>query len=292
MSAQKKGQQSRGKEIAVIYHRDCPDGFGAAYAAWKKFGAKAEYYPMGYEDIAPALRDKVVYMLDFMFDQDGPLKVLQRANKQVTALDHHVSNKARVMSTADYRYARHSSGAVLAWQYFHPGKPIPLWLKYVEDYDIWPKKLPGVDEVNAFLLMQPLDFKAWDKIVRNFEKAPFRKEVIRQGGMIKKYEDLLAQKVIASSAFPVKFMGYAVYAVNFNGTKTIANEISHLLYKKHPPFSILWKQRKDGIHVSLRGNGTIDTSKFSQKFGGGGHRDSSAFRIDAKKGVPWKVISS
>ena len=25
----------------VIYHADCPDGFGAAYAAWKCFGAEA-----------------------------------------------------------------------------------------------------------------------------------------------------------------------------------------------------------------------------------------------------------
>jgi oligoribonuclease NrnB/cAMP/cGMP phosphodiesterase (DHH superfamily) len=291
MPAIKKASQKTGKKIAVIYHADCPDGFGAAYAAWKKFGSKADYYPLSYDDIAPALRGKTVYLLDFMFDNDGPLKVLQKANKQVTALDHHISNKARVMSTTDYRYARHTSGAVLAWQYFHPGKPVPLWLKYVEDYDIWPKRLPGVDEVNAYLLMQSRDFKTWDKLVRNFEKAAFRKEVIKQGAMLRKYEDLLVKKAI-SGAYPVKFMGYAVYAVNFNGTKTAANEINLLLYKKHPPFSILWRQRKDGIHISLRGNGTIDTSKFAQKFGGGGHRDSSAFRVDAKKGFPWKDISS
>jgi len=33
------------KEIVIIYHADCPDGFGAAYAAWKKFGDKASYLP-------------------------------------------------------------------------------------------------------------------------------------------------------------------------------------------------------------------------------------------------------
>src|SRR3989344_1169898 len=31
------------KKIAVLYHKGCTDGFGAAWAAWKKFGARAEY---------------------------------------------------------------------------------------------------------------------------------------------------------------------------------------------------------------------------------------------------------
>ena len=29
----------------VTYHQDCPDGFGAAYAAWLKLGNNAAYVP-------------------------------------------------------------------------------------------------------------------------------------------------------------------------------------------------------------------------------------------------------
>ena len=36
--------------IAVIYHADCIDGFGAAYAAWRKFGDAARYLPMHHGD--------------------------------------------------------------------------------------------------------------------------------------------------------------------------------------------------------------------------------------------------
>ena len=36
------------KNIVVIYHADCRDGFGAAYAAWKKFGDRAT---RAFEDI-------------------------------------------------------------------------------------------------------------------------------------------------------------------------------------------------------------------------------------------------
>ena len=32
----------------VLYHANCPDGFGAALAAWKHFGNEAEYVPVQY----------------------------------------------------------------------------------------------------------------------------------------------------------------------------------------------------------------------------------------------------
>ena len=32
----------------VVYHGHCPDGFGAAYAAWLRLGESAEYVPAEY----------------------------------------------------------------------------------------------------------------------------------------------------------------------------------------------------------------------------------------------------
>ena len=34
----------------VIYHKYCLDGFGAAFAAWKKFGDTVEYLPLAYPE--------------------------------------------------------------------------------------------------------------------------------------------------------------------------------------------------------------------------------------------------
>ena len=33
------------KDIVVIYHAHCQDGFGSAYAAYQKFGDTATYIP-------------------------------------------------------------------------------------------------------------------------------------------------------------------------------------------------------------------------------------------------------
>ena len=81
--------------IAVIYHADCIDGFGAAYAAWRKFGDAARYLPMHHgdpwqpEDFA----DQIVYILDFSFPPPQ-LTALARSARAVTQLDHHASARA------------------------------------------------------------------------------------------------------------------------------------------------------------------------------------------------------
>ena len=36
------------KKTVVLYHANCHDGFGGAFAAWKKFGDAADYVPMRY----------------------------------------------------------------------------------------------------------------------------------------------------------------------------------------------------------------------------------------------------
>ncbi len=60
----------------VIYHANCADGFGAAFAAWLKFGDEAEYVPFKYgEDgmrfktlfqLGDPKRD--IYILDFVIN--------------------------------------------------------------------------------------------------------------------------------------------------------------------------------------------------------------------------------
>ena len=36
-------QRKPTKNIVVLYHNDCTDGFSAAWAAWRKLGSKADY---------------------------------------------------------------------------------------------------------------------------------------------------------------------------------------------------------------------------------------------------------
>ena len=62
------------ENIAVIYHAHCPDGFGAAYAAWKALGPKVQYIPLrngaSPPELDPATR---MYILDLSFSRDRML---------------------------------------------------------------------------------------------------------------------------------------------------------------------------------------------------------------------------
>lgn len=81
----------------VIYHANCTDGFGAAFAAWLKLGDEAEYLPMNYGDTSPDMmaekcRDREVYILDFSFSKLVMDHIFQAATR-VTWLDHHASSR-------------------------------------------------------------------------------------------------------------------------------------------------------------------------------------------------------
>lgn len=91
----------------IIYHRSCPDGFGAAYSAWLRFGDEAEYLPMQYgEEFNPDLcKDREVYILDFSFPKDKMLEILNKCDKMVW-LDHHISAQPLLKVLQDAEKAR------------------------------------------------------------------------------------------------------------------------------------------------------------------------------------------
>lgn len=81
----------------VIYHANCADGFGAAFAAWLKLGDEAEYLPMDYNQIKnandlPSVKGREVYILDFSLPLDIMLYILAESSKLVW-LDHHISSQ-------------------------------------------------------------------------------------------------------------------------------------------------------------------------------------------------------
>ena len=91
----------------VIYHASCADGFGAAFAAWTKFGDEAEYVAMQYGreekdafhilengefDSDFTILNREIYILDFSFPK-WIMEGLFSLAKCVVWLDHHASSR-------------------------------------------------------------------------------------------------------------------------------------------------------------------------------------------------------
>src|SRR3989344_4002350 len=103
-------------KTVILYHADCPDGFGAAYAAWKKFGEDAEYIPVKHGKPPPeGLTGRKVYLIDFCYPKDI-MDTLVATAGSVIVLDHHEGIKNVVESMSEHIYDAKRSGATIAWK--------------------------------------------------------------------------------------------------------------------------------------------------------------------------------
>jgi nanoRNase/pAp phosphatase (c-di-AMP/oligoRNAs hydrolase) len=274
------------KDIVIIYHGECPDGFGAAWAAHKKFGDKAEYIPVHHNHAEPeGLVNKEIYFLDFAYSA-VQMKELIKRNKKVTAIDHHIAREDAIKLTEDHLYSTDNSGAVLAWRYFHTGRPVPKMLEYIEDRDLWRFKIKESDPVCAFIDTYDFDFSAWDKLAEEIEEEKFRAEAVKRGMIMLEHENRLMDRMIAEGSRIVNFEGHEVYAIN--APHFFASHIGSILYKKKPPFAIIWSEDKERVNVSLRSDGSVDVNELASKYKGGGHRGSAGFSIPSINSFPWK----
>ena len=274
------------KSIIILYHADCPDGFGAAWAARKKFGDEAEYIGVHHESPPPdGLEGKEIYTLDFTY----PLEItkdLIAKNKRVTSIDHHVSVEGAIELTKDYLYDNNHSGAVLSWTYFHKGRNTPKMLEYIEDRDLYRFNIKETKAVCAFIDSYDYDFKVWDKLAEDIQDDKIRVDCISKGEVIVKYEEELVKHFIDENARLCDFEGHQTYVVN--APHEFASQVGAILYKKNPPIAVIWNEDKERVNVSLRSDGTVDVSQIATKFGGGGHKESSGFRLESITSFPWK----
>ncbi|MHB1057263.1 MAG: hypothetical protein ACYC0F_05205 [Rhodanobacter sp.] len=79
----------------VIYHANCADGFTAAWAVWRRFGAGAVYMPAAYQSPPPDVAGRDVILVDFSYSPDV-LRAIALTARSILLLDHHKSAEADV----------------------------------------------------------------------------------------------------------------------------------------------------------------------------------------------------
>ncbi len=281
---QRKDKRSPERDIVVFYHADCTDGFTSAWVAWKKFGDTAEYIASFHDDEPVFLEGKEIYTIDITFPEVVTMR-LMKDNKRVTAIDHHISTKETTLITHKPSFSLDHSGSTLAWKYFFPDDQIPQFLLNVEDRDLWRKKIPSSPVLYAYLDLFDFNFEIWDKLIKDFEVLDKRNKILETGQLLLKYEEKRMDRHINKNAMLVVFEGHKTYAINESG---YASQIGERLSEVLPPISIIWRQNKNGlIIVSLRGSGDVDVSELAKKYGGGGHKNSAAFRLNSLTEIPW-----
>lgn len=261
----------------IIYHAPCPDGFGAAYAAWRRFGDEAEYLPAGHDNypVLTDVYDREVYILDFSFPRETILQI-QEAAASLVVLDHHKSAKGRLEGIPGV-FDLSRSGARIAWDYFHPETRMPYLIEAIEARDLYTWNVAGAGDFLAYLDTVPYDFLEWHKLARLSERQ--LKDVRREGKSMRiKFESLARE--IAEAAEPVRLHGLDGHKVN--ATTVFANDVGQALYEQNGTFALMWRIEAGQLRVSLRARqgGPVDVSEIALQYGGGGHPGAAAFALE------------
>jgi len=283
----RQGRRKASKDIVVLYHAECTDGFAAAWAAHRKLGSRAEYIAVEHQVPPPeGLVGKTVYMLDFTYAADVVAELV-RKNVQVTAIDHHVTVEAVTKSTHDFRYDVAKSGAHLSWEYFHPDEPVPYLVRIVEDMDLYRFAIEDTLTIFDWLDLFDFDFKQYTKIARQLDSPSGLRRALRQGALVRRYREKAVERLIHNAAYEVQFAEYRVKALT---TEIYHHEVANALAVGRP-FGVAWRVRRQGVYVSLRSAaGGVDVGELAKRYGGGGHSFSAGFLVPTIADLPFHPV--
>lgn len=268
-----------------FYHAGCPDGFGAAWSVRRAWDENAWFVARGHEDKVRLAdcEDALVAFVDIAPQKDELLELAEVAS-QVVILDHHVTARDRLASDSGYVNELESeghelhfdlghSGAVLAWNYFHPDEPLPDLLRYVEDQDLWNWALSDSDAVNAAIASYPREFEVWNELAARPIEA-----LVEQGKPILRANKMEVARCV-EHAQPIVLDGRRAEAVNASGNRA---QIGHELAKRAqfgPEWGVVYRVEGSEVFATIYSIGDLDISKVALSLGGGGHKNASGFRV-------------
>jgi len=123
----------------------------------------------------------------------------------------------------------------------------------------------------------PQEFAVWQRFHEDTQQPALRAEWVARGQAV---VDHVARQVreLAAAAFPMRFMGHEVYAVNAPGEFT--SDVGQLLAERSGSFGVVFKVDAPGVvKVGLRAVRSFDASALAVAFGGGGHPQACGFRL-------------
>ncbi|HEY0684734.1 MAG TPA: hypothetical protein VGD45_20525 [Steroidobacter sp.] len=189
-----------------IYHGNCADGFGAAWAVRRALGPDAvEFYAGVYQNDPPNAAGRHVIMVDFSYKRDVMIE-FARHTQGVLLLDHHKSamedmfpgganiSLQHIQDLREYSgrlswnrflgntyqdrcegapfgriyalFDMNRSGAGMSWDFFHEGRDRPPLIDRIEDRDLWRFAYQDTRAIQASVFSYPYDFDTWDLLFK------------------------------------------------------------------------------------------------------------------------------
>lgn len=261
-----------------IYHGDCTDGFGAAWAVREALGEDVEFIKGVYGEAPPVeVKGRDVIIVDFSYKLDV-LEAMLDFTKSITVIDHHKTAEAELMPLLDEGliqgvFDTTKSGAMLAWEFYHidAHKP-PKLIEYIQDRDLWKFELHGTREIIAAVMSYPYDFKVWDDLMNISAHVMFG-----AGLAILRKHDKDVESLIAGGVSRIVIDEFNVPALN--APHMYASDAGHILGEGEPFAAVYWHEPGAMVFSLRSADDAVDVSVIAARFGGGGHKHAAVFKI-------------
>nr|QBK88507.1 MAG: uncharacterized protein LCMiAC01_01840 [Mimivirus LCMiAC01] len=297
----------------IIYHNKCIDGFSGFYLFLKskKWAKESLIYPDQpfSKEIPPEIEGKNVIIIDVAY-YPSIIKAIAKKARKLLFIDHHKSirdgiTKLKLKKPHVIIYDVNQSGVSLVWKHFFGNKKMPSFVKYIKDNDIgeWKYKetIPFILALKVKYELKPVNYnlKKWDKL---FDEKEI-KSLIEVGKIYQEHNNYLIDinsKKYSIMHFPSKKIAdinndtlndigeYKVAVVN-GGCPTVSLLGKRIVETVDVDFCLIWNYiiRAKKYVVSLRSSeerrSKVDVSKIADYFGGGGHKQASAFSFSSNK---------
>lgn len=260
-------------EHLCIYHGNCADGFGAAWAVREALG-EITFHAGIYQMPPPDVTNRDVVIVDFSYKRPVLLEMAKNA-RSILVLDHHKTAQIDLIDLPENvacTFDMNHSGATLAWNHYHDDRECPQLIRHIEDRDLWRFALPHTREIQATIVSYPYDFEVWDELM-----ARPVQELITEGTAIDRKHLKDIEELLSVGQREMMIGGYRVPVANL--PYTLASDAGNAMAKDNPFAACYW-DTPDGRVFSLRSTDQgVDVSKIAQQYGGGGHRNASGFKV-------------
>ena len=212
------------------------------------------------------------------------------------------------------------SGAMLAWEYFHPDTEVPMFIKHIDDYDRWQFNIEDTKAFQkALWSYAPWSFDDWRKRFLNkrdlWSESPVGSDLstyYAEGNAILRAHAQNVQAVVKGATRNCRIVPAVIDSVasykapwvwwhdeehgdtcGVNGLAAncpphLTSDVGHELANQSGTFGLLWCMDKDNrCKCSLRSNGDYDVSAIAKAFCGGGHKNAAGFTVDIQTLLEW-----
>jgi oligoribonuclease NrnB/cAMP/cGMP phosphodiesterase (DHH superfamily) len=261
-------------------------GAGAVVALYENNYNASDFFEVDYVQELPLnkiSKNEKVYFVDYSFSLNtvDVLNKVMKITSNIIWIDHHASSLELLEKYPGFKsisgiVQNGISGAALTYMYLYNVNyaSLPLFLKYISDFDCWHLKMPNTMQfkygVECYDYSVHSDF--W---VRFFDDTDdrFLNTVIDRGAIAKQYSENVYKRVREQNAYEADVNGYKGLILNRDGFSELFGE-----QMDKYDVCVLWHyENKKYVYSIYTKKDNIDVSKIAEKYGGGGHKGAAGF---------------